>query len=100
VAFALQERGVELTFADTVHLVDVCTVLLTPAHYTAINGSSDDDAAFDLDELCSAIFSGEPKPDWLEAGESLGEFEAGDCCGPPSPIRSLSGSGRQKADHN
>ena len=56
----------------TVYTCDVAQVQLTPAHYAALNAG--DDEHVELNALCSAIFDDEA-PDWLEDGESLGDFE-------------------------
>ena len=72
----MEERGVVLTFADTVFCVDVCLNRLTPAHYATLNAG--DDERIDLDALCRATLSGGDPPDWVDAaaGESIGDFES------------------------
>jgi len=67
------ERGVEFgSLGDEVYTVDVATVHLTAAHFAALKAG--DDERVDLNDLCSSLLSDE-EPDWLQDGETVGDFE-------------------------
>jgi hypothetical protein len=56
-------------FEEDVFTVDVAHCLLTKANATLLQ-----DGSLDLNDLCTHVFDGE-SPNWLEAGERLGDFE-------------------------